>query len=411
MSLILSGLIVCDIFFVYESRRLRKVAVDKSRIATIFVLLLTSVGPLLQCLSVIAPGVLNRTVAGTNIGAVFQALVLALASFIVFTTKIKDSKSNALSMPIVFLGIYVFWAITNSLLLNQSWFGALSLAPLIVAISIGNFNEKEIELGLWLSISIIALATTFTIAGYRVLMPCRPDKCMIIKETLDFNGTQNGFSISIALIGLILMYLTKVMRLRIALFVTIAFFVILGGSRSAFFTFLFIGLGLLISLRSTESKISKALPLIISILAVTLSLYPIFANFSDQSLTLRGVLWRNAKIAILNNPIIGNGPSYWTHQFSTGGFTANYGTHNIWLDNLVAFGFIGLILFVIITGSLYTSAHNSDLSILISTIFTLGAIESSFQIWKLSGGVPFFIIIILLHKIIARTIKSEKSVE
>jgi O-antigen ligase len=134
------------------------------------------------------------------------------------------------------------------------------------------------------------------------------------------------------------------------------------------------------------------------IVSLGLSLLPLLMTFSDDAFTSRGVLWRSAKQLINDSPIIGNGQSYWTHQFSSQGFVANYGTHNIWLDNLVAFGFVGLSLFMFTLLSIRRRRVNSELYVLLATVFILGTTESSFQLWKLSGGMPFFLLILLFSK-------------
>ena len=45
--------------------------------------------------------------------------------------------------------------------------------------------------------------------------------------------------------------------------------------------------------------------------------------------------------------------------------------------------------------SISRNRERLELNALLSAVFILGSTESTFQFWKLSGGIPFFLIIIL----------------
>jgi len=201
------------------------------------------------------------------------------------------------------------------------------------------------------------------------------------------------------LIGVILMYLQKQQKIRFLIFLTTLFLSMSGGSRSAVYTLICLGSVILLTPAFKTLQIERIVHGLAFYGALLVSLFPFYSNNNDSAFTSRGVLWRNAKSAIQRSPIIGNGQSYWTHQFSQGGFVANYGTHNIWMDNLVAFGAVGAAIFVIIIFGIYKTCEESEFKVLLSVVFILGASESSFQLWKLSGGVPFFLVLVILCEI------------
>ena len=378
----------------------------------IFISTLVTLSPLFHFLALVFPGKLETSVAGTNFGIVIQAIILALASFGIIAKGVMFGSPQSVGLPIVFLGIYVVWAAMNGFLLNQSWIGSLSLVPLILAIAFGNISLIEIELGLSLSLAIITSGAFLISLNREGLMDCRMDKCLIVTKTFNFVGSQNSFSISVALLGITLMYIQKDLRQRIYIFIIALYLTILGGSRSAVYTLIIIGTLLALA------KVLKSRVLILLIMRVTLvislggSLIPIYMTFTDDAFTSRGILWRKAKEQIRENWILGNGQSFWTRQYSFGGFVANYGTHNIWLDNLVAFGFVGLVLFLTTLISIKIDRESSELYVLLSAIFILGSTESSFQFWKLSGGIPYFLVLLLIHKIsVQNLISSKKSLK
>lgn len=363
--------------------------------SVIFISALTSLSPMFHYISVVFPGKLESSIVGTNLGVVIQAVILGISSVLVVLKEINFGKLQPVGLPIVFLGIYVIWAAINGVLLNQSWFGALSLMPIILAIALGKFSTKEIELGLWLSLTIISLGAFFISLSSDGLTECRFDKCLVFSKTFDFAGSQNGFSISVALLGIALMYIQKSFRLRLLVFCIFLYLTLLGGSRSAVSTLLIIGTVLIFS-KVLISRIQVWILMKITfVISLGISLLPVYVTFSDEAFTSRGVLWRNAKEQIKESLISGNGQSFWTHQFSSGGFVANYGTHNIWLDNLVAFGVVGLALFLLTVFSISRNRERLELNALLSAVFILGSTESTFQFWKLSGGIPFFLMIIL----------------
>ena len=363
--------------------------------SVIFISALTSLSPVFYFLSVIFPGKLESSLAGTNLGVVIQAVIMGISSLLVVLKELGFGKIQSVGLPIVFLGIYVIWAAITGVLLDQSWFGAISLMPILLAIAIGKFSTKEIEIGLWLSLATITLGAFFISLSRDGLTDCRFDKCLVFSKTFDFGGSQNGFSISVALLGMALMHIQKSFRLRLVVFCIFLYLALLGGSRSAVYTLLIIGTILIFS-NFLRSRVQIWILMKITfVISIGISLLPVFVTFSDDAFTSRGVLWRNAKEQIKERLLSGNGQSFWTHQFSSGGFVANYGTHNIWLDNLVAFGIVGLVLFLLTIISLSRNRERLELNALLSAVFILGSTESTFQFWKLSGGIPFFLIIIL----------------
>lgn len=380
--------------------------------SVIFVCILTSSSPLLQFLAVIFPGKLEASIAGTNLGVVIQALTLSFVSILVVINGLRSVDLQFAELSIIFLGTYVVWAAINGVLLNQSWIGALSLVPLVLAIAFGNFSMYDIELGLAWSLAIISAGAFIITTFFNGLTPCREDKCLVFEYTFDFSGSQNGFSISVALLGIALVFIQKSFRIRIYVLLLVIYLTLLGGSRTAVYTVVIIGLVQLFSTISQSNRLKRALHKITFIGSFGLSLSPLYMTFSDDAFTSRGVLWRSAKQLIQESPIIGNGQSYWTHQFSTRGFVANYGTHNIWLDNLVAFGFVGLSLFVLTLLSIRRRREKSELYVLLAAVFILGTTESSFQLWKLSGGIPFFLLVLLFskdEKIVSQTSDQDNS--
>ena len=398
MRLIQIGLSILVIFsmrFLLDS--LNKSFVVSTR-SVILVCVLTSTSPLFYFLAVIFPGKLEAPLAGTNLGVVIQALILSFASILVVIKGLRAGNLQVVELSIIFLGTYVAWAVISGLLLNQSWIGALSLVPLVLAVAFGNFSMYDIELGLAWSLAIISAGALVIATFFDGLTPCRADKCLVFEYTFNFGGSQNGFSISVALLGIALAFIQKNFRRRIYVLCLVIFLAILGGSRTAVYTVIIIGLVLLFSTIFQNYALNRILHKITFVGSLGLSLLPLFMTFSDDAFTSRGVLWRNAKQLINDSPIIGNGQSYWTHQFSSQGFVANYGTHNIWLDNLVSFGFVGLSLFMLTLLSIRRKIVNSDLYLLLATVFILGSTESSFQLWKLSGGMPFFLLILMFSK-------------
>jgi hypothetical protein len=398
VRLIQIGLLILVIF----SMRFLLKSYDKSFFisirSVIMVFVLTSTSPLFYFLAVIFPGKLEASLAGTNLGVVIQALILTFASILVVINGLRTGNLQVVELSIIFLGTYVAWAAINGALLNQSWIGALSLVPLVLATAFGNFSMHDIELGLAWSLAIISSGALVIATFFDGLTQCRADKCLVFEYTFNFGGSQNGFSISVALLGIALVFVQRSFRRRLYVLCLVIPLAILGGSRTAVYTLVGIGLVQLFSTISQNYGLIRILHKITFIGSLGLSLLPLFMNFSDDAFTSRGVLWRSAKQLINDSPIIGNGQSYWTHQFSSQGFVANYGTHNIWLDNLVAFGFVGLSLFIFTLLSIRRRRVNSERYVLLATVFILGTTESSFQLWKLSGGMPFFLLILLFSK-------------
>jgi len=398
MRLVQIGLLTCLIFSLKILLTSLTRAFFVSLRSVILICVLTSISPFLYFVSVIFPGQLENPLAGTNFGAVIQALTLSFASVLVAIRGLRTRKHQVVELPIICLGTYVAWAAINGFLLDQSWIGALSLLPLVLAIAFGDLSRHDIDLGLAWSLAIISTGGLVIATLFDGLIPCRADKCLVIGYTFDFRGSQNGFSISVALFGIALTFVQKSFKTRLYVLCVVIFLTILGGSRAAVYTVLIIGILQLLSISFRNYAINRMLHKITFMLSLGISVLPLFMDFSDDAFTSRGVLWRNAKQLIIDSPIIGNGQSYWTHQFSSQGFVANYGTHNIWLDNLVSFGLVGLSLLIILLFSIMRKGVETELYLLLAAMFILGTIESTFQMWKLSGGMPFFLLILNFAK-------------
>lgn len=134
------------------------------------------------------------------------------------------------------------------------------------------------------------------------------------------------------------------------------------------------------------------------------SSYPLWGTYTEKAFTERGYLWLYAKSLIHDVGFVGYGTSFWTRLGESKGFVSNYGIHNLWLDVLIALGFLGLSLFICVLAFFYLNNNSTLYKTLVVSLIFSGMTESTFILWKLY---PISIVFIVLSVVTT----SEKSVK
>jgi hypothetical protein len=116
---------------------------------------------------------------------------------------------------------------------------------------------------------------------------------------------------------------------------------------------------------------------------IAFTTFPLWGKFTEKAFTERGYLWIFARSEFHDVGLIGFGPSYWTHLGTSMGFPSNYGTHNMWMDVIIGFGYFGLIIFIWILSSLKKNLKEVSVFLIFVSLIFSGMNESTFILWKL----------------------------
>lgn len=121
--------------------------------------------------------------------------------------------------------------------------------------------------------------------------------------------------------------------------------------------------------------------------------------FPPDSFTERAALWDRARAMIAERPLFGHGLSHWVRDAVTQPHPPrSYSPHNIWLDLLVAVGFVGTgaIVIAVVAGLvLAVRAHRIPVLLLTTGILTVGAFEATMMAYR-PGPIPGGMLVLVL---------------
>ena len=369
-------------------RKNQKIIFSQNKQTIFFISIFLSVPTFFSVISIALPK-LNQQVIGTNLGSVVSLFVV-VSSFIllyIFNTRKVFEINLQLFFPILTLTTF---AVISGIILGQSWLAPLGILIIQLLALTNQLTKSEI----WISglYSLLSISTELLVLSifFPIFENCRSDKCFVFPQVFSTSIGGNGLGLDLFSLIILVIFLSEMSLFDKWIFIISSGLLLLNASsRTGLFSFLFVVH--LFAFKNLYIKF-RLLPLLFWMI-VAYTLFPIWGTYSEKSFTERGYLWIYAKSLAGEAGITGLGTSYWTRLGTSHGFPSNYGTHNIWLDTLIAFGVIGLILFVWILVNFGLKCPDHQLKLLfLSALFT-GMNESTLIIWKMY---PNSILLILM---------------
>lgn len=238
---------------------------------------------------------------------------------------------------------------------------------------------------------------------------CRADKCSVLTGAVLAIG-DSGNIIGLFLLALVPLAAWGLSPIRLVFFA--AFLMVqfdLAAARSAMIGLALCLATLLIAATSRPLRPRGArLAWLPTLIALALSLIPVFGDFDPSAYTTRGALWNRAHELIADSPIVGHGPSYWSAQTSTSELIPNYSPHNIWLEIAVSLGILGVIAVVLALVATLFSFPPESRAIAwsyIAAILGAGMLEATFTPYRLTvlmSSLPVFLVLLASTQLRAR---------
>lgn len=357
----------------------------------LFLILLLVSTPILEIFASINPNIISNSLFGTSLANAFSTLLCMAIGFFCFAMNLVSRNATRIPTSFVLMTLFLLFAAISGVVLNQSFIGSLSaLAIMFFATSL---NLESFSLMRVVLISKLSLFTSFLVVlsiNPNILVDCRLDKCLVFSQSIDNRYGGNSLGLTIALISILsLFFIQSIWRLLLTIVIdTIVLFI--PGSRTAIVGYLFVSTCFIILYTTRSPKMRRYFAYTLMLIAFIISLFPIFGSYGESSFTRRGILWKVALRLVSEQSVIGYGPSFWSYQKGSGGFDANYGTHNIWLDYLVGFGIVGTFL-LFLTVLLILRNSNREVGILLtSTLLVMGTTESILLLWRPTIAIGFF---------------------
>ncbi len=363
-------------------------SITKNEAFLIFLLVLS---PMLEIFASIDPRLINGTLFGTSLANAISTLMCITLGFLCFASNLSSGKSIRIPSSFVLITLFLSFSAISGAVLNQSFIGSLSALAIILFATTINFETLNLVRVVWFSkVSLFFVFLIVLSINPSILVDCRLDKCLVFSQSIDNRYGGNSLGLTIALISILsLFFISGFLRLILTIIIDITILLI-PGSRTALAGYLFIATCFIFMYLAKSAKMRKYFGYILIVFAFIVSMFPIYGSYQETSFTRRGVLWKVALRLISEHGIIGYGPSFWSYQKGSGGFDANYGTHNIWLDYLVGFGVLGaLLLFMTILLILRNSNREAGI-LLASALLVLGTTESILLLWRPTIGIGFF---------------------
>jgi len=285
-------------------------------------------------------------------------------------------------------------ALIYALTTGQGW---LQPVYCILIFGIGaflRFDYRELKISLLLSLNLGIIGQILSIVIGNNVSQCRADKCIIFSSILNVDSAGNGFGVRILLLTLPLLMIANRAEKPSVLLISFSL-ILLSGSRTAlitlFITFLLYVFIIRVQLVPRHSKIS-----LVSGLVVALTVLPVFREFDQRFLTLRGDLWARGRALLSESPFIGHGPSYWVRLNGQDSFFANYGAHNLWMDSGIAFGIIGTLILStwLIVGYREMRIRSDYFVISLLGLVLSASVESTLTFWTFGFAIPLLIILV-----------------
>lgn len=285
---------------------------------------------------------------------------------------------------------------------DQSWQHGILALQLALAVGLAGVRRWQAVID---GIVGSVLAMVVSAAAYGVIFPAafRTDchdnfaKCELLGGFVSVGGGSgsNAFGITLAMLGGVLVYVFP--RLRGALAgVAIGVAILATGARLA--TVCAAAVFALAWFSAHMGWARRLLPLGaggFGLLSIITAAWP----FPENAFTDRAVLWERARVMIADHPFFGHGLSYWARDAITQTNPSDsYAPHNLWLDPLVAVGFMGTAVLVV---ALVISFHHADPRaraiawVLLAGILCMGTFESTVMPFRI-GPIPACFPVLLL---------------
>lgn len=312
---------------------------------------------------------------------------MLLAGMMIFVRALRESLHiDAAGGGLLVLSVLSLGYVANGSAGFMAIFSFLLVLPAIVRPS--KLHVASLGRGLHHSARILAaslLALTL-FAGTTAFGPCRLDKCSHFGVQLGAEGGANALGLAAAIIC-VLAATTLRTRAVILYLSAAAVIVDLAVSRSAFLP---LGLGgAAILAQRCRAGQGRLLVRIVIAASVGSVLYVAFASWTPEAFTGRGALWLQARELIRQHPWLGYGSSFWVRQSATTDVVANYSAHNVALETLVSFGFVGgLVLVVTIIVLFRERSQESGHQLTVALVTWLGA--SATEVIAAPGRVYIF---------------------
>ncbi|TKV57354.1 O-antigen ligase family protein [Nakamurella flava] len=236
----------------------------------------------------------------------------------------------------------------------------LSLAVFLPAI-LGRrtgYDLRQIRNGLRLGTltAIIAIAMIGIAQSSDFFGPCRTDKCSVWGLSIGTAGDGNALGIFYAIAAALCLLIIDGRWKFLVISTASLALVDLTSSRTALYSWI---IGIVVAIvdrwcRRTNSNLMQAVTAIA--LGATCVILPLLAYRGDE-FTYRATLWLSARGLAAESPLVGYGSSFWVRLGGEDGISANYSTHNLMMESLVASGAIGCLL---LAGALTTAVLSAQ---------------------------------------------------
>ncbi|YCK83497.1 O-antigen ligase family protein [Arthrobacter sp. D3-18] len=290
--------------------------------------------------------------------------------------------SVALSVPfIVFSGTSGVAGVLPTLLILPALFQRASPIPLEAW-----FRSARTSLLL----VVMAIAGTALVAPINIIGLCRLDKCSAFGEVLTSPITNNGNFAGVAIALLLPLALLGLRKFPMILTAAAGLIMIeASGSRSAAISAWIVSAVVLLASKNWQSR--AWIPIFAFAGVLVASVVTAVGTFPREFATYRGGLWSRAQELFSQQPIIGNGPGFWSAQPPEMSFLANYSPHNFWLEFAVSGGMVAVICVFAAGVALLRRVEKQEryaLLMMFIAILALGVVEAPVQTAKF-GLAPF----------------------
>lgn len=287
--------------------------------------------------------------------------------------------------------------------------GSGQVVNLVVAgiLVVGTFiRTREVGLALIacaarlaLFVVVVSVTVAVFVAPAAATSDCRSDKCNIAQQVVSSPFAGNGNAAGLAAAILLPFVLVRLSWLRLlATSLGVAAYMEATASRTAMIgvAVAFVIAAGLILIRDARLRTVWATAVLVA--AGAFSILPLYANYIDDDFSFRGQLWTAAKHLVVDNPLLGYGPTYWQTMGLSALFDANYSPHNGWLDIAVGMGLVGCAGIIAIVALQVLTTDNGVRAELIgyyAVILSISALESVYVPYYL-GIVPAAAVLPLL---------------
>ena len=323
------------------------------------------------------------------------SLIAIALALVIFLGAVLRGRSLALAAPALCLGATLLTYFSNLLQFSDVIARPLlGMLAVYLACCVGSRPQvigQGLTAGAWLLV-VVSCVVGLVFPDVAAL-PCNLGKCGLTGEL--FVGAlddENQLAITLSMV-LPFVFLTVRGPARIALVGAVTALVALSGSRSSLIAIVAV-VAVMIVVHTAGSRAVRLLAPAVAVGALAVLLFPLPVH-DDRAFTGRGGLWRLALSMVESSPFIGLGQDAWGAQAAVRnvGANAGYSPHNLWLDALVAGGWVSALL--VVTAVLVQVHRSGDqrLWVLLPLAMAImeGFTERSFAYYDLTSTTAFFL--------------------